>query len=211
MAHKPDGIFLSNGPGDPAATGEYAVPVIRQLLDTGKPLFGICLGHQLLGLAVGAKTVKMHQGHRGANHPVKRLQRRPRRDHQHEPRLRGRPRHAPGKRRESHVSLFDGSNCGIELTDRPASACNTIRRRARARRTARICSEVRRSTEYRKGLSGGGCQEFKTAAQGQQQWQQDDIEGEIIPLEMRGEKFLQVYSLGSKNRQEQGQRSQNLR
>jgi carbamoyl-phosphate synthase small subunit len=73
MAHKPDGIFLSNGPGDPAATGEYAVPVIRQLLDTGKPLFGICLGHQLLGLAVGAKTVKMHQGHRGANHPVKRL------------------------------------------------------------------------------------------------------------------------------------------
>ncbi len=66
MAHKPDGIFLSNGPGDPAATGEYAVPVIRQLLDTGKPLFGICLGHQLLGLAVGAKTVKMHQGHRGA-------------------------------------------------------------------------------------------------------------------------------------------------
>jgi carbamoyl-phosphate synthase small subunit len=73
MAHRPDGLFLSNGPGDPAATGEYAVPVIRQLLDTGKPLFGICLGHQLLGLAVGAKTVKMHQGHRGANHPVKRL------------------------------------------------------------------------------------------------------------------------------------------
>jgi carbamoyl-phosphate synthase small subunit len=74
MAHEPDGIFLSNGPGDPAATGEYAVPVIRQLLETGKPLFGICLGHQLLGLAVGAKTVKMHQGHRGANHPVKRLE-----------------------------------------------------------------------------------------------------------------------------------------
>ena len=73
MAHKPDGFFLSNGPGDPAATGEYAVPVIRQMLDTGKPLFGICLGHQLLGLAVGAKTAKMHQGHRGANHPVKRL------------------------------------------------------------------------------------------------------------------------------------------
>ncbi|HEX8443775.1 MAG TPA: glutamine-hydrolyzing carbamoyl-phosphate synthase small subunit [Allosphingosinicella sp.] len=120
MAHKPDGIFLSNGPGDPAATGEYAVPVIRQLLDTGKPLFGICLGHQLLGLAVGARTVKMHQGHRGANHPVKRL-------------ADGRVEitsmnHGfavdretlPANVQESHVSLFDGSNCGMELTDRPA-------------------------------------------------------------------------------------------
>ncbi|HEX8621307.1 MAG TPA: glutamine-hydrolyzing carbamoyl-phosphate synthase small subunit, partial [Allosphingosinicella sp.] len=74
MAHDPDGLFLSNGPGDPAATGEYAVPVIRRLLETGKPLFGICLGHQLLALAVGARTAKMHQGHRGANHPVKRLE-----------------------------------------------------------------------------------------------------------------------------------------
>ena len=73
MAHVPDGLFLSNGPGDPAATGEYAVPVIRQWLDTGKPLFGICLGHQLLALAAGARTEKMFQGHRGANHPVKRL------------------------------------------------------------------------------------------------------------------------------------------
>ena len=73
MAHKPDGFFLSNGPGDPAATGEYAVPVIQAMLETGKPLFGICLGHQLLGLAVGAQTTKMYQGHRGANHPVKRL------------------------------------------------------------------------------------------------------------------------------------------
>jgi carbamoyl-phosphate synthase small subunit len=120
MAHRPDGLFLSNGPGDPAATGDYAVPVIRQLLDTGKPLFGICLGHQLLGLAVGAKTVKMHQGHHGANHPVKRL-------------ADGRVEitsmnHGfavdrdtlPPNVRESHVSLFDGSNCGMELTDRPA-------------------------------------------------------------------------------------------
>jgi carbamoyl-phosphate synthase small subunit len=120
MAHKPDGIFLSNGPGDPAATGEYAVPVIRQLLDTGKPLFGICLGHQLLGLAVGAKTVKMHQGHRGANHPVKRLS-----DGRVEITSMN---HGfavdrdtlPANARESHLSLFDGSNCGIELTDRPA-------------------------------------------------------------------------------------------
>jgi carbamoyl-phosphate synthase small subunit len=120
MAHKPDGIFLSNGPGDPAATGVYAVPVIRQLLDTGKPLFGICLGHQLLGLAVGAKTVKMHQGHRGANHPVKRLE-----DGRVEITSMN---HGfavdrdtlPANVRESHVSLFDGSNCGMELTDRPA-------------------------------------------------------------------------------------------
>ncbi|WP_293881497.1 glutamine-hydrolyzing carbamoyl-phosphate synthase small subunit, partial [Sphingomonas sp.] len=73
-AHKPDGVFLSNGPGDPAATGGYAVPVIQQLIAADTPIFGICLGHQLLGLAAGAKTVKMFQGHRGANHPVKRLE-----------------------------------------------------------------------------------------------------------------------------------------
>ena len=120
MAHDPDGFFLSNGPGDPAATGEYAVPVIRAMLETGKPLFGICLGHQLLGLAVGARTSKMHQGHRGANHPVKRL-------------ADGRveitsmnhgfaveKESLPENVRETHVSLFDGSNCGMELTDRPA-------------------------------------------------------------------------------------------
>jgi len=120
MAHQPDGFFLSNGPGDPAATGEYAVPVIRAMLETGKPLFGICLGHQLLGLAVGARTIKMHQGHRGANHPVKRL-------------ADGRveitsmnhgfaveKESLPANVRETHISLFDGSNCGIELTDRPA-------------------------------------------------------------------------------------------
>ncbi len=120
MSHEPDGFFLSNGPGDPAATGEYAIPVIRQMLDSGKPLFGICLGHQLLALAVGGKTAKMFQGHRGANHPVKRL-------------ADGRVEitsmnHGfaverdglPNNVRETHVSLFDGSNCGIELTDRPA-------------------------------------------------------------------------------------------
>ena len=71
LKHKPDGVFLSNGPGDPSATGQYAVPVIKELLEKDIPLFGICLGHQLLSLAVGAKTQKMHLGHRGANHPVK--------------------------------------------------------------------------------------------------------------------------------------------
>ena len=117
MALAPDGFFLSNGPGDPAATAEYAVPVIRQLLETGKPLFGICLGHQLLGLAVGATTTKMFQGHRGANHPVKRLS-----DGAVEITSmnhgfsveRG---SLPGNVRETHVSLFDGSNAGLELTD----------------------------------------------------------------------------------------------
>jgi carbamoyl-phosphate synthase small subunit len=73
LGHEPDGIFLANGPGDPAATGEYAVPTIKALLETGKPLFGICLGHQMLALALGARTEKMHHGHRGANHPVKDL------------------------------------------------------------------------------------------------------------------------------------------
>jgi carbamoyl-phosphate synthase small subunit len=120
MAHQPDGLFLSNGPGDPAATGQYAVPVIQQLLGTGKPLFGICLGHQLLGLAVGARTSKMHQGHRGANHPVKRL-------------ADGRVEitsmnhgfaveadSLPDNVKPTHISLFDGSLCGLELTDRPA-------------------------------------------------------------------------------------------
>jgi carbamoyl-phosphate synthase small subunit len=73
LRHEPDGVFLSNGPGDPAATGEYAVPVLRRLIDTGKPIFGICLGHQLLALALGGRTRKMPIGHRGANHPVKDL------------------------------------------------------------------------------------------------------------------------------------------
>jgi carbamoyl-phosphate synthase small subunit len=120
MTHKPDGLFLSNGPGDPAATGVYAVPVIQQWLATGKPLFGICLGHQMLALAVGAQTEKMHQGHRGANHPVKRLS-----DGAVEITSMN---HGfavdadtlPGNARATHVSLFDGSNCGFELTDAPA-------------------------------------------------------------------------------------------
>jgi carbamoyl-phosphate synthase small subunit len=120
MAHEPDGFFLSNGPGDPAATGEYAVPVIKQMLETRKPLFGICLGHQMLALAVGGKTSKMFQGHRGANHPVKRLAdgkvEITSMNHGFAVEREGMPDHV----RETHVSLFDGSNCGIELTDRPA-------------------------------------------------------------------------------------------
>jgi carbamoyl-phosphate synthase small subunit len=120
MAHEPDGFFLSNGPGDPAATGEYAIPVIQQMLETKKPLFGICLGHQLLALAVGGKTSKMFQGHRGANHPVKRLAdgrvEITSMNHGFAVEREGLPNHV----RETHVSLFDGSNCGIELGDRPA-------------------------------------------------------------------------------------------
>ena len=120
MEQKPDGVFLSNGPGDPAATGEYAVPVIKQVLEADKPVFGICLGHQMLALAAGAKTVKMHQGHRGANHPVKRLS-----DGLVEITSMN---HGfavdsdtlPANVKPTHVSLFDGSNCGIELTDKKA-------------------------------------------------------------------------------------------
>ncbi len=119
-AHEPDGFFLSNGPGDPAATADYAVPVIQAMLETGKPLFGICLGHQLLARAVGGKTSKMFQGHRGANHPVKRLAdgrvEITSMNHGFAVERDGLPDNA----RETHVSLFDGSNCGFELTDRPA-------------------------------------------------------------------------------------------
>ena len=120
MAHQPDGLFLSNGPGDPAATGEYAVPVIRQLLETGKPLFGICLGHQLLGLAVGARTVKMHQGHRGANHPVKRLSDGAVEITSMNHGFAVETESLPANARPTHISLFDGSLAGLELTDRPA-------------------------------------------------------------------------------------------
>nr|WP_316655142.1 glutamine-hydrolyzing carbamoyl-phosphate synthase small subunit [uncultured Gellertiella sp.] len=119
LALKPDGIFLSNGPGDPAATGVYAVPVIRKLIDSGIPLFGICLGHQMLGIALGAKTTKMHQGHHGANHPVK--------DHTTGKVEIVSMNHGfavdastlPDGVEETHVSLFDGTNCGLRLTGKP--------------------------------------------------------------------------------------------
>jgi len=119
LAHKPDGVLLSNGPGDPAATGHYAVPEIRKLVASGTPVFGICLGHQMLSLALGAKTVKMEQGHHGANHPVKDL-------------TTGKVEivsmnhgftvdrdSLPAPVVETHVSLFDGTNAGIALKDRP--------------------------------------------------------------------------------------------
>jgi carbamoyl-phosphate synthase small subunit len=119
FAMKPDGVFLSNGPGDPAETGKYAVPVIKQIVQSGLPTFGICLGHQMLGLALGGKTVKMHQGHHGANHPVKDM-------------TTGKVEitsmnHGfavdkttlPKNVEQTHVSLFDDSNCGIALSDKP--------------------------------------------------------------------------------------------
>jgi carbamoyl-phosphate synthase small subunit len=119
LAHKPDGIFLSNGPGDPAATGKYAVPTIKSLMQTGKPIFGICLGHQLLGLALGGTTSKMHQGHHGANHPVKDL-------------TTGKVEitsmnhgfavdtgSLPPGVTQTHVSLFDGSNAGLSVEGKP--------------------------------------------------------------------------------------------
>ena len=119
LAHKPDGVFLSNGPGDPAETGKYAVPAIKGVIDAGVPTFGICLGHQMLGIALGGQTVKMHQGHHGANHPVKDL-------------TTGKVEitsmnhgfavdsaSLPDTVEETHVSLFDGSNCGLRVKDRP--------------------------------------------------------------------------------------------
>ena len=119
MSHKPDGIFLSNGPGDPAATGEYALPVINALIGTGLPIFGICLGHQLLAIAFGGKTYKMHQGHRGANHPVqdKRTGKVEITSMNHGFSVDGDS--LPPDVHISHVSLFDGTVCGIEHSQKP--------------------------------------------------------------------------------------------
>ena len=119
LERKPDGVFLSNGPGDPAATGVYAVPEIKKLVQSGLPVFGICLGHQMLGLALGGTTAKMHQGHHGANHPVQDFT-------THKVEITS-MNHGfavdraslPEAVEETHVSLFDGSNCGLKLKDRP--------------------------------------------------------------------------------------------
>jgi len=119
LRHKPDGVFLSNGPGDPAATGEYAVPVLRDLIASGIPIFGICLGHQLLALALGGRTRKMERGHRGANHPV-------------QDSLTGKveitsqnhgfvvdPDSLPAGVEPTHVSLFDNTNEGLRVSGAP--------------------------------------------------------------------------------------------
>jgi carbamoyl-phosphate synthase small subunit len=119
IALEPDGVFLSNGPGDPAATGEYAVPVIRHIIDQGIPTFGICLGHQMLGIAVGAKTIKMHQGHHGANHPVKDLSTGKVEITSMNHGFAVDRASLPDNVMETHVSLFDGSNCGLALEGRP--------------------------------------------------------------------------------------------
>ena len=122
LRHQPDGVFLSNGPGDPAATGAYAVPVIRALLERGMPIFGICLGHQLLALALGAKTYKLHMGHRGANQPVKNLETGrveiTSQNHGFSVDRKTLPAHAV----ETHVSLFDGTNEGFRVEGIPAFA-----------------------------------------------------------------------------------------
>jgi carbamoyl-phosphate synthase small subunit len=119
LRHRPDGIFLSNGPGDPAATGRYAVPVIRQLMATGLPIFGICLGHQLLALALGGKTAKMALGHRGANHPVKDLETGKVEITSQNHGFRVETDSLPTGVEPTHVSLFDGSNEGLRVSGKP--------------------------------------------------------------------------------------------
>jgi len=120
LALEPAGVFLSNGPGDPAATGVYAVPVIQALLERDIPVFGICLGHQMLALAAGAKTLKMHQGHRGANHPVKRLEDAVVEITSMNHGFAVDNTSLPTDVIETHVSLFDGSNCGISIRGKRA-------------------------------------------------------------------------------------------
>ncbi|MGE0109535.1 MAG: glutamine-hydrolyzing carbamoyl-phosphate synthase small subunit [Bdellovibrionales bacterium] len=120
FALKPDGVFLSNGPGDPAATGKYSVPVIRAVLDKNIPLFGICLGHQMLALALGAKTTKMPRGHRGANHPVKDLQTGKVEITSQNHGFMVMPETLPENAEVTHISLFDKSNEGLRLKDKPA-------------------------------------------------------------------------------------------
>jgi carbamoyl-phosphate synthase small subunit len=119
LALDPEGVFLSNGPGDPAATGSYAVPMIRGVLDAGLPLFGICLGHQMLALALGARTIKMNHGHHGANHPVKDLESGKVEITSMNHGFTVDSQTLPEGVIETHVSLFDGSNCGIRMTGRP--------------------------------------------------------------------------------------------
>ncbi len=119
LAMDPDGVFLSNGPGDPAETGKYAVPVIQGLIAKNVPTFGICLGHQMLALAVGAKTMKMHQGHHGANHPVKDTRTGKVEIVSMNHGFAVDPATLPDGASQTHVSLFDGSNCGLALDDRP--------------------------------------------------------------------------------------------
>jgi carbamoyl-phosphate synthase small subunit len=120
LRHKPDGVFLSNGPGDPAATGQYAVPVLQELLKRDVPIFGICLGHQLLALALGAQTEKLDRGHRGANHPVKDLATGKVEITSQNHGFVVMPETLPADVEVTHVSLFDGTNEGIRHKSKPA-------------------------------------------------------------------------------------------
>ncbi len=120
LAHDPQGLFLSNGPGDPAATGEYAVPTVQEVLAKSQiPVFGICLGHQILARALGAQTIKMNHGHHGANHPVKNIETGKVEITSMNHGFTVDSQTLPDGVKETHVSLFDGSNCGIRMTDRP--------------------------------------------------------------------------------------------
>jgi carbamoyl-phosphate synthase small subunit len=119
LERNPDGVFLSNGPGDPAATGRYAVPEIQKLVASGLPVFGICLGHQMLALALGAKTQKMHQGHHGANHPVKDFTTQKVEITSMNHGFSVDRETLPAGVEETHVSLFDGSNCGLQVKGKP--------------------------------------------------------------------------------------------